>query len=97
MRSMLFRPAIIFSSLLVLLSSFTVGPSSADTTVGGSISTDTTWTLSGSPYIVTSAVTVMGTDGDDGITTLTIQPGVIVKFNRYINMDIGATSGDPVR
>ena len=64
------------------------------TNVGGLISTDTTWTLAGSPYIVTSNITVQGTDGADGITTLTIEPGVVVKFNQYCIMDIGATSGD---
>jgi hypothetical protein len=49
---------------------------SADTTVGGTISTDTTWTLANSPYIVTSNITVIGTDGADSITTLTIEAGV---------------------
>ena len=48
---------------------------------GGVISTDTTWTLAGSPYIVTGAVQVKGTDGSDGVTTLTIEPGVEVRFN----------------
>ena len=67
----------------------------ADTTVGGTISTDTVWALSGSPYIVTSTITVKGTDGADGITTLTIEPGVTVKFNPYQRMTIGASSGDP--
>ncbi|MGD9368789.1 MAG: right-handed parallel beta-helix repeat-containing protein, partial [Desulfobacteraceae bacterium] len=70
-------------------------PASADTTVGGTISTDTTWTVADSPYIVTSNITVKGTDGADGITTLTIEPGVVVRLNRYRNMDIGASSGDP--
>ena len=54
--------------------------SAADTTVGGTISTDTTWSVTGNPYIVTSNITVIGTDGADGITTLTIEPGVTVKF-----------------
>ncbi len=45
------------------------------TDVSGIISTNTTWTLLGSPYNVTGSVTV-----DNGVT-LTIEPGVIVQFN----------------
>ena len=65
------------------------------TDVGGVISTDTIWTLSGSPYTVTSNVTIVGTDGTDGITTLTIEPGVVVKFNSGRSLTVGASSGDP--
>jgi hypothetical protein len=47
----------------------------AATYVGGTISQDTTWTLANSPYVAQSDVTV-----SSGVT-LTIEPGVIVKFN----------------
>ncbi|MCC7201040.1 MAG: hypothetical protein IT393_00005, partial [Nitrospirae bacterium] len=47
-------------------------------TVGGRISTDTTWTLSGSPYVVTSSVQFYGNTSTP--ITLTIEPGVVVKF-----------------
>lgn len=48
----------------------------ADSTlVHGEITQNTTWTLAGSPYIVTNTVTV--TEG----VKLTIEPGVIVKFD----------------
>ncbi|MEE4356918.1 MAG: hypothetical protein V2I97_10640, partial [Desulfococcaceae bacterium] len=47
----------------------------ADTNVSGSISADTRWNLSGSPYIVTGDVTV------EAGMTLTIDPGVQVKFD----------------
>ena len=67
----------------------------ADTSVGGTIATDTTWTLAESPYIVTSNITVKGTDGTDGITTLTVEPGVEIRMNRYRQITIGASSGDP--
>jgi RHS repeat-associated protein len=42
--------------------------------VSGSITTNTTWTLANSPYVVTSSVTVQSP------AVLTIEPGVIVKF-----------------
>ena len=71
----------------------------AQTTVpGGTISTDTTWTLAGSPYTVTGNLAVVGTDGADAITTLTIQPGVEVRFNAAIQLQIGGTvAGSPGR
>ncbi len=47
------------------------------TDVGGLIDTNTTWTLAGSPYIAVSPVLVMA-----GVT-LTIEPGVTVKFNSH--------------
>ena len=53
------------------------GPDGPATDVGGTITTNTTWTLAGSPYVVTSSVTVV-----DGVT-LTIQPGVTVVMNPY--------------
>jgi parallel beta-helix repeat protein len=56
---------------------------------------DTTWTLSGSPYIVSENVTVMGTDGDDAVTTLTIEPDVKVLFNGNYSITVGASSGEP--
>lgn len=46
----------------------------APTYVSGTISTPTTWTLANSPYVVNGSITV-----NNGIT-LTIQPGVVVKF-----------------
>jgi RHS repeat-associated protein len=55
--------------------------------VGGGIGTSTTWTLANSPYEVTSNVTVSSP------ATLTIEPGVVVKFNVGTNLTIldGAT------
>jgi parallel beta-helix repeat protein len=62
-------------------------PLFADTTVGGRISADTTWTLANSPYIATSAVQVYGTATTP--VTLTIEPGVVVKFNQNTGLFIG--------
>jgi len=52
------------------------------TDVGGIISTNTTWTLAGSPYIVTSNILVSAG------ARLTIEPGVTVKFNAGKSMQI---------
>ena len=57
--------------LLILLVSPT--PARADTSVCGPVSG--TWTPAGNNYIVTCDIQVSGG------TTLTIQPGVVVKFN----------------
>src|SRR5665647_672945 len=45
------------------------------TNVSGIISANTTWNVAGSPYIVTSFVTI-----NNGVT-LTVQSGVTVKFS----------------
>ncbi|MCX5991302.1 MAG: right-handed parallel beta-helix repeat-containing protein [Chloroflexi bacterium] len=49
-------------------------PVTADTTVGGQITSDTTWTKANSPYIVGSGALI-----SPGVT-LTIEQGVVVKF-----------------
>jgi len=55
----------------------------ADTVVpGGNITSSTTWTLSGSPYIIQGNVTI-----NSGIT-LTIEPGVAVKFDGLYSINI---------
>ena len=49
----------------------------ADTLVSGAISTNTTWTLANSPYVMTGYVFVQGASNP----VLTIQPGVTMKAN----------------
>jgi flagellar hook assembly protein FlgD len=76
---------VVLSFIMVL----NLSPASwADTSVNGRISTDTTWTLAGSPYIATSTVQVYGTTSTP--VTLTIEPGVVVKFNSGIGLQIGS-------
>jgi hypothetical protein len=52
------------------------------TDVGGIIDTDTVWDLSGSPYIVTGGILV------DSGATLTIEPGVQVRFNGNFSITV---------
>ena len=57
-------------------------PAPNPTTVSGTITVNTTWTLANSPYLVTDTVTV-----NPGII-LTIEPGVVVKFYAGKNLVI---------
>jgi parallel beta-helix repeat protein len=65
------------SSINLLLFDATEVSVNADpeTTVGGIITSDTTWTQTNSPYVVTTPLLV-----DDDVT-LTIEPGVVVYLN----------------
>lgn len=70
---------------------------SAQTLVGGNIGADTTWNLAGSPYEITSNVTLIGG------ATLTIEPGVVVLANTNTTLQVSnghlsavGTSGSPI-
>ena len=54
----------------------------AQTNVSGGIYSNTTWTLANSPYVVTDTVVVFPN------VTLTIEPGVVVKFNNTKVLEI---------
>jgi hypothetical protein len=69
--------------LLSLLLSFCFAPFlSKAIDVGGTISTNTTWTTASSPYVVTSSLTI-----NNGVK-LTIQSGVIVKFESGVGITV---------
>ena len=78
------RKIFLFALLTFLLSLLLLWPisQSGATNVSGLIDADTTWTLSGSPYIVTGNTLV-----EDGVT-LTIEPGVEVRFNPDVSLEI---------
>ena len=69
-----------FAALVPLLLGLT--SLSAETPVGGIISNSTTWTFPDAPYIVTNDVTVA-----PGVT-LTIEPGVEVRFNQNTRLTV---------
>lgn len=68
---------------ILLLISATVSTFATD--VSGLISSDTVWTFANNPYIVTGNILV-----NNGVT-LTIESGVIVKFNSGLSMQIDGT------
>ena len=67
---------------LLLFLSITI---TAQTNVSGLISSNTTWLLTGSPYIITGNVLV------NNSAVLTIEPGVVVKFNTGTSLQIDGT------
>ncbi|WP_028579025.1 thrombospondin type 3 repeat-containing protein [Desulfogranum japonicum] len=83
----------------VYLSANAVGPFSTGSTItgltenseifinGGTLSQDATWKPV-APYRVRGSLTVQGTDGDDQVTTLRIEPGVTVRFNQNTQISV---------
>ncbi|MEQ8577537.1 MAG: NosD domain-containing protein [Balneola sp.] len=70
----------------------TVGANiSAQTSISGNITTNTTWTTAGSPYVIVGSTTI--TNGD----TLSIEDGVEVKFDNGTQLTVsGALVGNGV-
>jgi hypothetical protein len=60
--------------------------------LGGTVARDATWTTAAGPLLVAGSVGISGTDGGDGVTTLTLDPGTIVKFGFATWMDAGTGS-----
>jgi hypothetical protein len=68
--------------IITLITSLFLNCLGAQTNVSGGIYSNTTWSLSGSPYVVTSTVVVFPGN------TLTIEPGVVVKFDAGMQIEI---------
>ena len=68
--------------MTILLLTFLTVNIFSQTNVSGFISSNTTWNLAGSPYIITGNTVL-----DSGFI-LTINPGVIVKFNSARSLQI---------
>jgi len=89
--------AILLPTTTALLLILGASPVAQAAPLSGTISTNTTWTLSGSPYSVSSLAIAAG-------VTLTIDPGVIVKFGSsqssgltvYGTVLAGSIPGEPV-
>ncbi len=69
-----------FLSAVILITAISL--TAKATNVSGGIYSNTTWTLANSPYIVVDTVVVF-----PGVT-LTIEPGVVVKFDDHKRLDI---------
>ena len=70
--------SLIFSVLFAM----NMNTASAQTNITDNIYTNTTWTASGSPYIIANSIVVFGG------AKLVIDPGVTVKFNDHVTIDI---------
>ncbi len=68
--------------LLLTLSTFILQTAHSQTNVSGGIYANTTWTLANSPYIVVDTVVVF-----PGVT-LTIEPGVVVRFDDNVTLEM---------
>ena len=78
-RTIMKRTILLMSCLLIVMTGAMAG------NVIGAITTNTSWTLANSPYIVTGNITV-----NAGIT-LTIEKGVAVKFNSGLGITVLGT------
>lgn len=71
------------ATLLLVFVSVAMGQyAHANTNVGGNITANTTWSVEGSPYIVTSTVQVL-----EGVK-LTIEPGVEIRFDPDTDLNV---------
>jgi len=84
------RLALALAIALLCALVISLGTASADTNVSEDISTDTVWDLAGSPYIVTGNIRVYYSWARG--PTLTIEPGVVVKFAEDASLQIGSGS-----
>jgi len=80
----------IFLAVLLLL---IAGSVAADTAVSGTIATNTTWSLAGSPYVLTGDVSVGGTSAP----VLTIDAGVVVKGNSHAQLLVNVSAAGAIQ
>jgi parallel beta-helix repeat protein len=59
---------------------------------GGNISRDAIWSDPGIPYKIAGDMTVQGTYGTNGITTLTLLAGAVLKFSAQCGLVIGSNN-----
>lgn len=71
--------------LFILLFCFAVASHLSATNVSGPITSNTTWTVANSPYFVTGNILVLES------VTLTIQPGVVVRFDQSKVIQVNGT------
>ncbi|MCD4742219.1 MAG: right-handed parallel beta-helix repeat-containing protein, partial [Desulfobacteraceae bacterium] len=64
--------------------------------VSGNIASDTTWTLANSPYVVTGDIAIKHSS-HIGIATLTIEPGVEIRFDPGTRLTLGGTQSGGFR
>jgi hypothetical protein len=64
----------------------------ADTVINANITASATWDLAGSPYIINGNRTISGSTNP----VVTVEPGVVVKFNSGATLYIGSTSSSSV-
>ncbi len=84
---------------VLVLSGACAAPAGADTIINGNITTSTTWTAAGSPYIIEGSMVKVRFG-----STLTIEPGVEVRLQtgRILTTDLGCSivaagaPGDPI-
>ncbi|CAN2049334.1 Big-1 domain-containing protein [Candidatus Magnetomoraceae bacterium gMMP-13] len=79
---------LIYFFILLAAMLFSMTDVYAQTEVSGTIYEDTTWTRAGSPYIVTGNVFIYHSD-DKNTATLSIEPGVEVRFDLGTGLYIG--------
>ncbi len=77
------RQAVLFFVFILML-----GSVFADTIISANITTSTTWNLAGSPYIIQGSRIISGATNP----IVTVEPGVVIKFNASANLQIGSNS-----
>jgi putative cofactor-binding repeat protein len=84
------KAGIFFAAVFFILFRIS-GVSHADTIVSSDITYDTTWTKANSPYIVTQTIDINQTSPGQTPVTLTVEPGVVVKFVKGAALNVSGT------